>query len=225
MFMRKLARLLPALALATGMGLAAPIVLPDGAAAKPKVEQLQNRRIVRRGEWQPLAGKRRRGKRTHYIEFRARHALSYGHTSVVLGKLDSKGRVPRSRSGVLRKGTYMIAGLHPKSDSPAVYSLGHVVPVPAATGWSDGDDEDAYQLAKYRIDLTRSEYNQIRKLVRRRQKASKFWHAVGYACVHFTNDIAKDIGLKTPFGLYLPERWVKALARTNGRTGKLWARR
>ena len=217
-------RAVPAFALTLALTISLPVSAPQAFAA-PNAKELAGRSIVKRGEWQPLAGPRRRGKRRYYIEFRARQALSYGHTSVVLGKLDSRGRVPRNKRGVLRKGTYMIAGLHPRSNSPAVYSLGHVVPVPAATGWSDGDDEDAYQLAKYRIDLTRSEYLQIRKLVKRRQSVSKFWHAAAYACVHFTSDIAKDIGLKAPVGFYLPERWLKALARKNDGKGKLWARR
>ena len=49
-----------------------------------------------------------------------------------------------------------------------------------------------------------------------------------YACVHYTADIAKDIGLKTPFGLNLPESWVKALARKNGsraQTYKSWGKK
>ena len=169
---------------------------------------------VTRGTWQPLKGKRRRGRKTHFVEFRARSAHTYGHSSVVFGRLRN-GRVPKNRKGVLLKGWYEIAGLAPASNSGTVYMLGHLVPLKATTGWTDGDDEDEYMTANYRIDLTRAEYNQIRKLIKRRQKASKFWNATVYACVHFTADVAKDIGLKVPRGFYLPKKWVNTMKAIN----------
>ncbi|MGI9355635.1 MAG: hypothetical protein ACR2PF_10810, partial [Rhizobiaceae bacterium] len=42
-----------------------------------------------------------RGGKRYFVQFRARNALSYGHASVVLGKLDRRGRVPTDSKGVL----------------------------------------------------------------------------------------------------------------------------
>ena len=167
------------------------------------------------GTWQPLRNRKpsSRKARKYFIEFRARGAKSYGHTSVITGKL-RRGKIPK-RNGRLIKGTYKIAGLAPRSDSPTVYMIGHLIPLPATTGWTDGDDEDAYQTASYRIDLTYKEYKQINRLIEKRKRASKFWNAAVYACVHFTADIAKDIGLRVPRGFYLPKSWVNKLKLVN----------
>ena len=197
--------LAPALLLAT-----APVAGGEARAASSKYNSGYR---VTPGTWQPLR-KRARGRKTHFVEFRARNAQSYGHTSVVFGKL-RRGRVPKNRKGVLLKGWYEIAGLAPASNSGAVYMIGHLVPLPATTGWTDGDDEDEYMTANFTIKLTRKEYLQVRRLIKKRQRASKFWNATVYACVHFTADVAKDIGLKVPRGFYLPKSWVTKLKRIN----------
>jgi hypothetical protein len=67
--------------------------------------------------------------RQYFIEFRSRYALSYGHTYVIFGRADKNGNMINPE----------VAGLHPASDSEVPYVLGHFVPVPAETGWSDGD--------------------------------------------------------------------------------------
>ncbi len=155
-------------------------------------------------------------KKPYFIEFRARNALTYGHTFVVFGVLDKNGNVPTDKNGVLVPGLVEIAGLHPDSDEPAQFTLGHVVPVPALTGPSDGDTEAAYVLAKYRIDLTPEEFDYVVKKVRERKAKSKAWFAPVYACVQFTNALAKDLGMKTPAKLLLPKGFTNYLKAKNG---------
>ena len=188
---------------------------PYKKASKKQLRKYNAGYRVTRGTWQPLRNRKPSSKaqRKYFIQFRARNAKSYGHTSVITGKLRN-GKIPK-RKGRLIKGTYKIAGLAPKSDSPAVYMLGHLLPLPASTGWTDGDDEDAYLLDSFRIDLTYAEYKQVNKLIERRKRASKFWNATVYACVHFTADIAKDIGLNTPRGFFIARHWVKSLKAVN----------
>ena len=58
----------------------------------------------------------------YYFEFRSRQAWDYGHTFVVFGRV---GEAPRKNN---------VAGLSPKGDDPAMWVMGHYVPVPSDTG-------------------------------------------------------------------------------------------
>ena len=82
-----------------------------------------------------------------FVEFRARNAASYGHMYVMYGEVNDRHEVINSE----------IAGFFPAGDSGkcvncSVYywTMGHVVPVPAEIGTSDGDLEEQYVLARYR---------------------------------------------------------------------------
>ena len=103
---------------------------------------------------------RKKLKKPYFVEFRARNALSYGHAFVVFGELDKNGKVPlyydKDKKGVLDPKRTEIVGLHPKSNNVTPSIVGHVVPVPAESGPSDGDSEEKYVLAKYRVDLTKT---------------------------------------------------------------------
>jgi hypothetical protein len=79
------------------------------------------------------------GSGAYYIEFRSRYAWDYGHTYLVHGKV---GETPTKDS---------VAGLSPVGDDATAWVIGHYVPVPAETGWTDGDLEDKYVSARYRV--------------------------------------------------------------------------
>lgn len=151
----------------------------------------------------------------YFIEFRARNALSYGHASVAFGKLDDDNRVPRLPNGDLKPGAVEISGLHPASDSNAVYSVGHFVPVLASTGPSDGDDEHAYLLARYRINLTYDEFLRTVAIVQRRKRVTRYWNGPVNSCVTYLRRIAEDMGLKTPVAPHFPQKFVETLAAVN----------
>jgi hypothetical protein len=87
----------------------------------------------------------------YFIEFRSRTALSYGHAYVVYGRLDARGQMVDPHIG----------GIHPASNSVVPYMIGHLVPVPAEHGASDGDMEEEYVSARYRVMLSEAEYNQV----------------------------------------------------------------
>ena len=70
------------------------------------------------------------GSGQYYVEFRSRQAWDYGHTFVVFGRV---GEAPGKKN---------VAGLSPKGDDPKMWVMGHYMPVPADTGWTDGDLED-----------------------------------------------------------------------------------
>ncbi len=145
------------------------------------------------------------GKR-YFIDFRSRYALSYGHTFAVFGRLNSRGHEISSE----------VAGLAPKSESPAVYSMGHFIPVPSSTGWTDGDTEYEYMTAIWRIMLTKSEYDKVVADIRKLQASLPVWHAVFYNCNAFVGDIAGSMGYRATLHWLMPRDYVTNLRKVNG---------
>ena len=142
----------------------------------------------------------------HFIEFRSRYALSYGHAYVIFGRLNARGEMVNPQ----------VAGLAPKSDSPTVYVAGHFLPVASSTGWTDGDLEDEYMTANWRIMLTEEEYNKVAANIRRLQASSPSWHAALYNCNAFVGDIARSMGYRTPFHWLRPRQYITRLREMNG---------
>ena len=141
----------------------------------------------------------------YFIEFRSRYALSYGHTYVIFGRLNQAGQMVNPD----------VAGLAPKSPDPNVYVLGHLVAVPATTGWTDGDLEDAYRSASWRVLLTEAEYRKTVASIRKLQASSPLWHASLYNCNAFVADIASSMGYQTP-GIWLrPQQFITRLREMN----------
>lgn len=139
----------------------------------------------------------------HFIEFRARSALSYGHSFVVFGRTGE------------RLGKRNIAGLHPRGNSPVTYVIGHVLPVPSETGASDGDLESQYITARYRVALSPRSYAALVPKIRELQSNSPAWNAVAYNCNAFVADIARLVGLNTPPPWMLPEDFINMLRALN----------
>jgi hypothetical protein len=139
--------------------------------------------------------------RPYYIEFRARAAYNYGHAFVVHGRV---GEPLTKRS---------VVGLHPIGEAPTFWLIGHVVPVPSETGWSDGDIgyNDRYITAKYRIFLTEAEYRVVSAKLREMQHSSPVWSAELYNCVAFVGDIAAFLGLQHPFHWVMPKEYIEGI--------------
>lgn len=142
----------------------------------------------------------------YYIEFRARSAQSYGHTFAAIGQLKANGEI----------GTMEIAGLHPATESSIPWMIGHILPVPSETGASDGDTEDQYIIARYRVTMDKARFDRLMGFVRNLQKNSPAWHAVLYNCNAFVGDIAKHMGLTPPDNtLHFPQEYIERLAGLN----------
>src|SRR5260370_17900106 len=138
--------------------------------------------------------------RPYFIEFRARAAYNYGHSFVVHGRVGE----PITKKSVV--------GLHPAGDS-GPWMLGHIIPVPSETGWSDGDVgyNDRYITAKYRVFLTEAEYRVILAKMRQMQSGTKLWYAPLYNCVAFVGDIAAFMGMQHPFHLVMPKAYINGI--------------
>jgi len=148
----------------------------------------------------------------YYIEFRARSAQSYGHTFSLHGRLNG-GRIA----------TKTVSGLHPATESPVPWMVGHLVMVPSETGASDGDTEDQYVTARFRVTLSQDEYKRVTAYIKDLEKKSPLWHAVLYNCNAYVGDIARFMGMETPSStMLMPAEYINGLrdlniSRTNAR--------
>jgi hypothetical protein len=142
----------------------------------------------------------------YYIEFRARSAQSYGHTFSMYGRLNEHGGIA----------TKTVAGLHPFTESELPWMIGHLIMVPSETGASDGDTEDQYLIARFRIALGAAEYKKVTAFIKDLQGRSPVWHAVLYNCNAFVGDIARFMGLDTSVSpLHLPKDYINGLRDLN----------
>ena len=144
------------------------------------------------------------GAGQYYVEFRSRQAWDYGHTFVVFGRV---GETPGKKN---------VAGLSPKGDDPKMWLMGHYMPVPSDTGWTDGDLEDRYITSRYRVLLNKDQYDRVVAHIRELQSRSHFWSVEMYNCNAFVADIATFMGLKVPSSSWIyPRVFVNNLRKVN----------
>ncbi len=152
--------------------------------------------------------------RSYFIEFRARSAANYGHMYVLYGRVNGADQIVASR----------IAGLHPAGDKADCFNcslfnwtIGHLVPVPAETGASDGDLEEKYVTARYRVWLTAAEFKRVDAYIKKQQADNPTWNALFNNCVEFGRGIAEFMGLKmSGFVWQEPKDFVDGLREENG---------
>jgi hypothetical protein len=130
-----------------------------------------------------------------FVEFRARNAASYGHMYVMYGEVNERHEVIRSE----------IAGFFPAGDSRtcencSVYNwtIGHVIPVASEIGASDGDLEEQYVLARYRVWIDAAQYKSLVAYIKQRKAHLGPWHAFLNNCVTFGRDVAVFLNLNIP---------------------------
>jgi hypothetical protein len=140
----------------------------------------------------------------YYIEFRSRYAWDYGHTYLIHARVGEKITAAN------------VAGLHPAGEDPTPWVIGHFIPVPSETGASDGDTEEKYVSARYRINMNKAEYDRVMVYIRQLQAHSPMWSAELYNCNAFVADIAKHMGLKVPSStLIYPKVFITNLRKIN----------
>ena len=159
-------------------------------------------------------------KNHFFVEFRARNAASYGHMYVMYGEANAHHQVIKSQ----------VAGFFPAGDAQncdncSVYNwtIGHIIPVPSEIGASDGDLEEAYVLARYRVWIDQAQYNRLVAYINQRKANKGLWHAFLNNCVTFGRDVALFVGLKfpplfaiTPSIVMYPQTVVEMLRDANG---------
>jgi hypothetical protein len=150
----------------------------------------------------------------YFVEFRARSAATYGHMYVLYGQVNGRNEIVKSD----------IAGLHPAGDrndcencSVFTWSLGHLLFVPSETGASDGDLEEKYVTARYRVMVDAATFKKVSAHISKLKADPPLWNALWRNCVSFGNGIAEIMDLKTPtFRLLEPKDYVENLRDLNG---------
>jgi hypothetical protein len=150
----------------------------------------------------------------YFVEFRARSAATYGHMYVIYGKVNGRGEIITSD----------IAGLHPAGDanncencSVIPWTIGHLLFVPSETGASDGDLEEKYVSARYRVMVDADTFKKVSAYIGKLKADTPMWNALLRNCVSFGNNIAENLGLKTPSFVWLePKDYVEHLRELNG---------
>ncbi len=152
--------------------------------------------------------------RPYFIEFRSRAAANYGHMYVLYGRVNGRDEIVASK----------IAGLHPAGDKADCFNcslfnwtIGHLVPVPAETGASDGDLEEKYVTGRYRVWLTAAEFKKVDAYIKQLQAENPTWNALFNNCVEFGRSIAVFMGLQmSGFVWQEPKDFVDGLRKANG---------
>jgi hypothetical protein len=149
-----------------------------------------------------------------FVEFRSRAALSFGHVFVMYGEVNERKEIIRSQ----------IAGFVPTGDtrdcencSAYNWMIGYFVPVPGEIATSDGDLEEQYVTARFRIWLNEEKYSRVVAYINQRKANTRLWHALWNNCGGFVRDVAELLGLHPapPIWMY-PKDLVIALREANG---------
>jgi hypothetical protein len=187
-----------------GTGLAMLVTVLPAEAQRPGAKVI--REPVTAAACKPEPGKQ------YFVEFRSRTAASYGHSFLFHGKLGGGNKFAK----------FDVAGLHPRGEDPAVYMQGHMMPVPAETGVSDGDLDEQYLTARYCVVMSEPEYIRVSAYIRRLQTTNKEWHAPTKNCNYFLGEVAEYMKLKAPPTAFLyPESYVNMLRDLNESTGSI----
>ena len=152
--------------------------------------------------------------RRYFVEFRARNAASYGHLYVLYGEVNARQEIISSH----------IDGFFPAGDARncencSVYNwmIGHVIFVPSEYGASDGDLEEKYVLARFRVWLSPDQYKKLVAYIEKKKANKLLWNALWNNCVDFGRDVAETLNLKVPFFVWTtPEDFVTSLRKANG---------
>ena len=142
----------------------------------------------------------------YFIEFRSRYAYTYGHSFVIFGRMDESGRMINPE----------VAGTRSKVQRSQCLYARPSAPVPASTGWTDGDLEIAYRSASWTVPLAESDYRKVVAYIRKLQASSPLWHASLYNCNAFVADIAKFMGYDPPGIWLMPRDFITKLRQMNG---------
>lgn len=190
-----------------------PLVLPANALDASQASAIAALKLDA-AQTTSMSARTRSSHKSYFVEFRARSAASYGHMYVIYGKLNSRGEIVKSD----------IAGLHPAGDSNncvncsvVPWMLGHLLFVPAETGASDGDLEEKYVSARYRVLVDADTFKTVSAYIGKLKAENPVWNALWRNCVSFGNDIAGKLDLKTPGFVWMePKDYVEHLRDLNG---------
>ncbi len=143
----------------------------------------------------------------YFVDFRARPGGVFGHTFVVYGRMDGRGRVRQPR----------YAGLYPDG----VLSQTALLALLAVPGNVRGGPADHHRRPDviYRRRISAAAYARLAGTVHHERKMPQTWDLIFYNCNSFAAEVASSIGLRTPPTFEFPTDFVRDLYVMNCSNG------
>jgi hypothetical protein len=138
-----------------------------------------------------------------FVDFHARPGPDLvGHSFIVYGRLDARGRVIEADA----------AGLYTRE---RFYWVGLFIPLRGFVG-AERQDLTVQSAVVYRRYLTLRQFSDLKAAVERVRASQPAWHLLFLNCNDFVGEIANSVGMRRPPSLILPVVYVSMLRAMNG---------
>lgn len=145
-----------------------------------------------------------RGRDTGYfVEFRSRPGYLFGHTYLVYGRTDGRGR----------RMTEKYAGSYPL-DGQRGLIIGSVVPVPSSVRGVKEDYEERPSNI-YRRKLSAAQYARLKAVIKHVSADDKHWNLLFANCNDFAIEVARGMGMSSPPSWVMPRDFIAGLRYMN----------
>lgn len=139
----------------------------------------------------------------YFVEFRSRPGYLFGHTYLVYGRMDGRGR----------RITQKYAGSYPL-DGQRGLIIGSVVPVPSSVRGVKEDYEERPSNI-YRRKLSAAQYARLKAVIRHVSADDKHWNLLFANCNDFAIEVARGMGMTTPPSWVMPKDFIAGLRYMN----------
>lgn len=144
------------------------------------------------------------GKR-YFVDFRSRPGYLFGHTFIVYGQIDERGRPIHTRYA----GNYPIEGQRG-------LILGSLIPVPSSVrGVREDHKERPTNI--YRRRLSPADFAKLKRVVNRLRASKRQWNLLFENCNDFAIAVAQGMGMQTPLSWLPPSAFIDSLREMNKR--------
>jgi hypothetical protein len=142
----------------------------------------------------------------YFVDFRSRPAYLFGHSFIVYGRLDNRGKPV---------GTHL-AGIYPIDGQAGLIMGSAVFPVRASVRAVHGDYQERPSNI-YRRRLTAAQYARLLRVVNGLRRSEREWNLLFKNCNDFAIEVAKGMDMTTPPSWLPPYYFVAGLRMLNGR--------
>jgi hypothetical protein len=143
-------------------------------------------------------------RESYFLDFRARGGGILGHTFIVYGRMDERGRVLQAHH----------ASLYPHD----AYEESPVLSVALVPGYVTFKREDPKKptLVIYRRKLNARQYAHLQLTIARLKTRERRWHMWLYNCNDFAGQVAREMDMVAPLPWVMPSAFVNGLRALNG---------
>jgi hypothetical protein len=141
----------------------------------------------------------------YFVDFRSRPGYLFGHTFIVFGQIDERGRPTKTHYA----GNYPI-------DGQRGLVLGSLISVPSSVR---GVREDYKERPTniYRRRLSPAEFAKLKRVVGHLRASKRQWNLLFQNCNDFAIEVAHRMGMETPSSWLPPSAFIDSLREMNKR--------